>query len=144
MSFDDFADEVFDAIRVTLETNWTVTPIAWPNEDFEKPNPPTPWVDVEFTRNIYAQESIGAAEQSENRWDEDGQLWLHLLVPVGTGSSAAGGAAKALAKIFRGRHLLADSLDFLDASIGMGEPGDENGNYWRISTSIEWRRMDAP
>lgn len=148
MSFADLTDEVYDAIRAHLGDGisvgaWQYAPIAYPNEAFSAPEPPAPWVDFEITGTLYGQQSIGAHVQSENRWDEDGQIWLHVMVPVGTGGAAARGAAKTLANIFRGLTLLSGGLEFLDAQIGLGEPGDDNGNYFRISVSIDWRRMDA-
>lgn len=134
---------VYDAIKAYLQAQWSTSPIAWENETFNKPEPPAPWVMVEIAGDVYAQMSIGADEQADNRWDEEGVLLLHVFVPTGTGASAARGHAKALADLFRGATLLSDSLEFMDASIGMGQPGDDDGMWWRISVSIDWRRMDA-
>lgn len=137
------SDVVYEAVRAFLTAGWTAAPIAWENEHFDKPNPPAPWLAVELSGTVYAQQSIGAGPQEENRWDEDGVLWLHVFVPAGTGSSTARGYAKALADIFRGALLIDETLEFMDASIGMGEAGDNNGNWWRVSVSIDWRRMEA-
>ncbi|MDR6953787.1 hypothetical protein J2X65_003150 [Ancylobacter sp. 3268] len=134
-------DVVYQAIRDALIAGWTVTQIAFENEDFQKPSPPAPWIMLEVTGSFYGQQSIG--DPADNRWDADGVLWLHVFVPVGTGSSTARGYAKTLADLFRGRQLLNETLEFLDASIGLGEPGDDSGNWWRLSVSIDWRRLDA-
>jgi hypothetical protein len=134
---------VYDAIKGYLEAQWTTTTIAWENESFTKPEPPAAWLMVEMTGDLYAQMSIGAGVQSENRWDEEGVLLLHVYVPSGTGASTARAYAKSLADLFRGALLLDDSLEFLDASIGMGQPGDDDGMWWRISVSVDWRRMEA-
>lgn len=142
------SDVVYDAIRGYLDPNkggtWTETPIAWENEDFTKPEPPVRWVMVEISGTVYGQQSIGADEQRDNRWDEEGTLWLHVFEEVGKGSSAARRVAKALADKFRGARLLSDeSLEFGDAAIGSGERSDDDGNWWRVSVSIDWRRMEA-
>lgn len=137
------SDTVYDAIRAHLETYWSATTIAWENEGFEKPEPPAPWVMVEVTGDLYAQMSIGAGNQAENRWDEEGELLMHVMVPAGTGARTARHHAKSLADLFRGALLIDDTLEFLDASIGMGQPGDEDGMWWRVSVSVDWRRLEA-
>lgn len=133
--------EVYDAIVGHLADQWTTTPVRYENKNFNYPD--GPWVDIETTGNYYGQESIGESEQENNRWDEDGVLYVHVLVPQGTGASLARTYAKQLADIFRGVTLLGDSLEFRDAFIGRGEPGAEDGNWYRISVYIDWRRMDA-
>jgi hypothetical protein len=102
-----------------------------------------PFVAVEMTGTLYGQESIGASHQADNRWDEEGVLWLHVNVPMGTGGLTARTYAKQLADLFRGLLLLNDSLEFKDAFIGRGQPGHEDGAYFRVSVFINWRRMDA-
>jgi hypothetical protein len=135
-------EEVYDAIKAFLTASWTDCPIAWPNDPFTPP-PSSPWVAFEMTSNLYGQQSIGASLQADNRWDEEGKIWLHVFVPAGAGEGPARGRAKALAALFRGKTLLNGALEFLDATIGMGEPGDDDGNTYRVSTDIDWRRMDA-
>src|SRR4051812_10993540 len=120
---------VSDAIREHLTANWTACPIAFENERFTPPatddGSPLPYVVQELSGTVYAQESIGAYPQSANRWDEEGILWLHVFVAAGSGVSTVRAYARQLADLFRGATLLSDSLEFRDASIGMGERGDE-------------------
>jgi hypothetical protein len=137
------SNTVYDAVQAYLLANWTTTPLAFENEQFDKPEPTSPFVAVEMTGVLYAQQSIGEANQASNRWDEEGNLWLHVFVPVDTGSSLARQYCKTLCDLFRGLQLLSGNLEFIDASIGLGEPGDENGQYYRISCNIEWRRWNA-
>lgn len=139
---------VFGAIKTYLTDNWLTTPTQWENEPAIDTNSPTtglpaPWVMVEMTGTLYGQQSIGAATQATNRWDEEGQLWLHVFVPTGTGGHTARLHAKSLADLFRGTTLSGGSLEFGDARIGMGEPGDEDGAWFRISLSIDWRYIEA-
>jgi hypothetical protein len=138
---------IFDAIRTFLDGtggngSWTTTPIRWENEAFTLPDH-TPFVSVEMTGTLYGQESFGASTQALNRWDEEGVLWLHVLVPDGSGGHTVRLYAKQLADLFRGKTLLSGSLEFRDAFIGRGVAGVETGNWYRLSTYINWRRIDA-
>lgn len=135
-------DPVFDAIKAHLVANWTTTPLAYPNE-WSDPAEGAGWVYFEIAGTDYDQVSIGAGSQAANRWDEEGMLWLHVMVPRGTGESEARADARALARLFRGAQLLSGNLEFGRASVGIGEPGDETGNWHRITTSVEWRWIDA-
>lgn len=137
------SDAVYDAVRGYLASNWSETPIAWENEAFTRPEPMAPWLAVEIAGSLYSQESIGADTQAANRWDEAGTLFLHVFVPAGTGSSTARRHCKTLADLFRGARLIGDALEFMDASIGLGEPGDEEGTTYRISVSVDWRHEGA-
>jgi hypothetical protein len=137
---------VFDAIRTFLDGtggngSWTTTPIRWENEPYEPIG--VEFIDIEMTGTAYGQQSIGASTQASNRWDEEGVLWLHVMVPINTGGSLARTHAKALADRFRGLMLLSNSLEFRDAFIGRGQTGFEDGAYYRVSVYINWRRIDA-
>ncbi len=135
------SDVVYEAIKAYLTSAWTETAIEWENEAFQEPA--DGWVAVEISGTSYAQQSIGADEQAENRWDEDGVLWLHVIVPTGTGSVTARRRAKQLADLFRGARLLSDGLEFLDASIGAGDRGVKEDPHWMITVSVDWRREEA-
>lgn len=149
------ADAVYDAIKSYLQTaanvavlvdpdTGVVPPFRFENENFEKPNPPSPWIAVAMTGVLYGQQSLGASVQSDNRWDESGHLWLPVFTPSGSGSSRARQIAKMLANIFRGLNtLLNGSLEFRDAFIGEGAPASEDGNWYELPLVIEWRRVEA-
>lgn len=148
------ADAVYDAIKSHLSNSGVISVLADPvtsavpsirfeNEDFDKPEPPVPWISMALTTGIYRQESIGAHTQAGNRWDETGELWLAVFVPTGSGASRARQIAKLLADIFRGQTLLAGSLEFMDTFIGTGSPAPDEGNWFELPISIEWRRVEA-
>jgi hypothetical protein len=140
---------VYDAIRLYLDGGpdspgtgaWQTTPIRWENEPLDPL--PDVFVDVEMTGTMYDQMSLGANQQKDNRWDEEGTIWLHVLVPDNSGGSVARTYCKSLADLFRGLTLLSGSLEFKEAFIGRGQAGFEDGNYFRITTYCNWRRMDA-
>lgn len=148
------ADAVYDAIKAHLQTAANVAgladsiteivpPFRFENENFEKPNPPAPWIAVALTGVLYGQKSIGEAVQANNCWDETGHLWLPVFVEVGTGASRARQLAKLLADIFRGLTLLNGNLEFFDAFIGEGAPAQEEGNWFELPVVIEWHRVEA-
>ena len=131
----------YSAIKAYLQSNWTTTPLRFPNEPLDPL--PDAFVDVEITGTLYSQMSIGASTQAGNRWDEEGILWLHALVAVNTGSETVLEYARSLANLFRGLRLINDSLEFREAFIGKGQPGHEDGNYYRVSVYINWRQMEV-
>jgi hypothetical protein len=133
------SDVVYSAIKNFLTAIWTAVPLVFENENYDLPDDPSPYVYVEISGNLYAQQSIGATSSVSNLWREQGLLWIHVFVPSGTGSLLARQYAKQIADLFRGKELLSGKLIFRDISIGMGQTADEDGNYWRLSVSIEWQ-----
>ncbi len=130
----------FAAIRTYLEANWSATPLAWDNEQFQKPEPPAPFVMVQITGDLYEQMTIGAETREANRWEETGQLLLTVIVPLGTGSAIARMHAENLGNLFRGVTLDASDIEFLDISIGVGVAAEDDGPWWALPMRIDWRR----
>lgn len=141
-ALDSFSDPVWEAIKAHLVANWTATPLAYEDTYFDQSGNSDAWVFVELTRVVYGQESIGAETQAANRWDEEGNLWLHLNASVGTDVGKVHGASKALANLFRGLTLISGRLEFLDADIDAGET-DADGRWFRQSVSVSWRWLEA-
>lgn len=145
-------DDVFDAIQAHLGTadvpgewDFNIAPLVYENETYESPGGDIkPWVKVVLETQLYGQQSIGGGtDPGQNRWDERGTLWFHVFTRRGTGSREARRIAKALANLFRGQTLLDDDLEFGDADLGAGDPGEENANYYLISVSQDWQRVEA-
>lgn len=132
---------VFDSVKTFLTDNWQATRIRFENDPFELDG--NAFVDVEMTGTAYGQQSIGASRQEDNRWDEEGALWLHVLVPVNTGGSQVRTYAKQIADLFKGVTLINGGLEFMDAFIGRGQPGFEDGMYYRVSVYQKYRWMDV-
>lgn len=142
MPITGYSDPVYDAIKTFLTDNWSATPIQWPNEEYYADGL-SPFVKVELHSDMYGQQSIGANVQADNRWDREGTLWVYLAVPRNSDFSQASGAAIALADLFRGQTLLSGDLEFLDATIGVNHFGDEEGSWFLIPVSVEWRHINA-
>lgn len=130
------------AVRARIEAGGLGVPIAWPNEPIAEPDPvadpPPAWIVVEMSGALTSQIEIGAP--GSNTFQEDGMIWGHVMVPTGTGSLAARQLAKRFANLFRGASF--GDVTCTDASIGMGEAGDETGNWWRLSVSVDYRFQD--
>lgn len=127
----------YSAIRTYLEAQWTATPLAWDNEAFDTPDDAA-FVMVQITGDLWDQMTIGAGDRLDNRWQEEGELLLTVIVPTGTGSTTARTHAEALANIFRGLQL--GDIEFRDISIGLGVVAEDRGPWWALPTRINWIR----
>ena len=115
-------------------------PIEWPNEAFTRPDPPAPFLSVEM-----AGDGMGAIEMSgQGAWQERGQLFVHILAPTGTGTTAVRAIAKAVSDLFRNVSAEANALIYERQSIGMGEPEEDDGPWWVMSVSVAWKYTDRP
>jgi hypothetical protein len=132
---------VFDAVKSYISTNWTATRVRFENEPFELDN--GYFLDIEMTGSAYGQQSIGAGRQKDNRWDEEGSLWIHVMAPINSGGSQVRAYAKQAADMFKGTTLIGGGLEFLDAMIGRGQPGFEDGMYFRVTVYQKYRWMDT-
>ena len=127
----------FDGIHDYLVASWgSRTPLVFENEPYPTPDIPSAWVLVEIFGDFFDQASIGAAAVIANRWREGGQVLLHVMIPNETGSRAGRLLAKQLIDLFRGQEIV--GIRFRDASIGAGERGTQDGNYYRMTATIDW------
>lgn len=128
----------YSAIKAFLDANFTAAPLVYENTDTPQADTPVAFVFVEISGNSYRQASTGGG-LTDNLFRENGLLWLHVMVPSGAGSVTARTHAETLITLLRNAELVSGKLVFMDASVGLGEPGTEDGNYWRLSVSIEWQ-----
>jgi hypothetical protein len=127
--------EAFSAVRSLIETNFDLCPVVWPNEGGSADSS-MPWVYCEVTgvstRRI--ELGIGATE-------EVGTIWLHIFVPVGTGTVEQKAIAKTLSRLFL---LARDSpLTFGEQSSAQGEPGDDDGMLWRQTMTVNYSYQET-
>lgn len=140
MAITGFNDPIYDAIKTYLTSNWNHTALQWPDMDTAEFGDDVV-VKVELFANLFGQQSIGESLQQNNRWDEEGTLWLFIVAPRGTSFTNVRGAAKALANLFRGTTLIGGSLEFGDAAVGPAP--DQEGTAYLLSVSVEWRYINA-
>ena len=124
--------------REYLEELWSTCPMAWENEPFARPKD-LPWVMVRFRGALYDVASIGGGVADNNRWVEEGQTYLAVMVPAGTGTAVASTYAEALALLFRGQ-TLAGNMRLQTISIGDDQMEDEDGNWWPLVVRVDWVR----
>lgn len=130
---------VYDVVEQRLDANWTATPVVFENEDFPTPDDPAAFVFVELYGDVFDQISIGGGDEvGDNLWREAGSLLMHVMTPNGTGTRDARAFAKQLVDLFRGQEI--GGVTFRDAAIGAGEPGENDGNYFRMTASVSWLR----
>lgn len=73
----------YDQLINYISTNWTQTPVSYPNEDFDKPeNPKEPWMRVSINEG-----EINRAEIGNNGIHRQlGLINLQIFIPAGTGT----------------------------------------------------------
>jgi hypothetical protein len=126
----DFRDKIQAANVIAADR------IAYPNVPFQNPEPPGTFIVLEHTGNVLEPIELGPTAV----WQEEGQGYVHILVPTGTGTDDARVLAKNVANVFRG--LPAADIQYLGASIGSGQAADPDGMWWRITVTIDWRYQD--
>lgn len=127
--------EPWNDARARLEAAALGHPIEWPNERFVTPSPPRPWLSVRG--ESYVLEPI---ELGHGAWEERGILYVHVMVPVGTGCAVSRQIGWDVAKIYRGA---AGYTVYRRVSLDDGVP-DENGLWFVTTVSIDWTYTDRP
>jgi hypothetical protein len=72
---------------------------------------------------------------------ERGIIWCHIQCPVGTGTLEIRAIAKQLSNLFRTASI--PGMTFGRQSLGGGEPGDDDGLFWRMSLTIDYVYQDV-
>ena len=89
--------------------------------------------------DTYDQRSIGSQGGSAERWAEEGAVLITCFQQAGTGSLAARANATTLANLFKGVSL-PNNIRFRSMSIGDGQPGFDDGNWWGLTLRLHWIR----
>lgn len=126
----------FDDAVAKLQAAALGYPIALPNEHFDVPEPPGPWLSVSATSTMLAPSDLGA-----DVWLEEGTFYVDVMIPTGSGTSTARTLAKNVANVFRG--LGPEDVVYRSATIGGGSVGTEDGLWWCLTVSVDWRYQDV-
>ena len=133
----DFAGAVA-AMRARFESAWTATPVAFQNEPFDKPNPPSPWVYFEVLGN--QSEIRGAGTPGDNIWLDEGHILIHVFVPVNSGDAQARAHAVAAGEIFRAAGFYNDGQGSIVRTaaprVDGGGTASDDGNWFRMTCVI--------
>ncbi len=118
-------------LRARLLAAGLGVPIAWPNEPFEIPDPPSPWISVELVGGDDVPIEVGGG-----LWSASGQSLVHVLVPTNSGVAASDALIDAVKTAFRGPPLEPVVHERIGAD--PGGPGTDDGLYWRTSVTADW------
>ncbi len=124
-----------DARALIEAANLGVT-IAWPNEPFTEPSNDDLWLIVEIVGGAGGPIELG----QKAWWEFTGAINIYVNAPIGSGSAAALTLSKQVLNVFRG--LPERAVVYLSGEIGAGEPGTDDGRWWRLPVSIEFRYQD--
>lgn len=136
------------AIRARLEANWTTTRITYENEVPDAPWPPVdadpdfpallPWVHLEVAALQTRQR--GAGVPGSQIWVTDGFIYVHVFVPANSAIETADQYAVTIGEIFRAKvfYNAGDGcyVRTWAPNVGRGEPGSDDGAYFRVSLSV--------
>jgi hypothetical protein len=122
--------EAFSVVRALIEGTFDRCPVVWPNEGSEADSS-MPWVYIDVTGTLTRRIELGIGAT-----EEIGTVWCHVYVPVGTGTTEGRTIVSALSRLF---HAARDSpVRFGDQSAAQGQPGDDDGMYWRQTLTVEY------
>jgi hypothetical protein len=122
--------EAFQAVKDLIEAEFLDYPVVWPNEH-SPTDSSLPWVYIDVTGVATRRIELGIGA-----YEETGLIWLHIYVPVGTGTLEARTIARTLSRIFL---LARDSpVRFGHQSAAQGSPGDDDGVLWRQTMTVEY------
>jgi hypothetical protein len=104
-----------------------------------RPAPPKPWVDIEVAANTAGPMQIGY-----DLWVETGQIFIHLMVPRGSGMRPALVQRKAFSTAFRGiNNTTIPGLIYSDdQSMDPMGPGTDDGVYRRLTLIVRYKFED--
>ena len=103
-----------------------------------RPTPDQTWLDIEV-----ASQSSAAIELGDDVWMENGQIFLHLMVPIGTGWRDALVKAKAFQVAFRGINTTTPAgLVYRDNQSSDPMANKDDGMYRRLSVIVNYKFQD--
>jgi hypothetical protein len=129
---------VRDAVGNFLAANWLTTPIVAVNNVFPTPPSLEPWIAVQFVTGAEAQASLG--DPGNNVYRETGTIFVHIVVPAGTGDALALTYAEELRTLFRNARF--DGVHCLSADPPNTEPGTtvvaDDGAWFGASFAVDY------
>lgn len=113
--------------------------VELPNEDAgPRPVPPAPWLDIEA-----AAETADPIELGAQIWEEHGSIFLHLMIPVGSGISDGLAMRKTFSTAFRAVSGAPLGLVYRNGQAfdPLG-PGTDDGVYRRLTLIVRYIYQD--
>lgn len=111
-------------------------PVRWPAEPWTLPNPPVLWVAVDMAGDVTEPIEMGPG----GGWQETGALYATVFIPQGFGTANARVLAQRIINLFRNRPT--GVVTYSRASIGNAEPDTDDGAWWRLLVTVDYRYQD--
>jgi len=132
--------EVRSTLAARLASNWTATPIAWPNYDFD---PSRLSADEQTTGFIRFSIQFGASEQiglggelDKRQWRNLGVLFIQVFVAENSGTKLCMQHVDALKELWRGQQLAGG---ILIRSPDINVIGRDNEGFFQVNVSVAFQ-----
>ena len=125
------------AIEAKLTAEWPhgAVPLVFDNAQFTLPDTPAPFVRIEIIGEAERQIAYGGG-RGANESRPEGRIEAHVFVPIETGAAAAATYAGAVGTILRGQR--ENGVSYMAASTGGRPVRSDEGNYWRLTTVVDF------
>lgn len=107
-------------------------PICFPNTTFKAPPGNLPWLRVDMGGGSGQPIELGAGA-----WQDSGQAYVDIFVPVGSGLAATVALVDAVKSMFRGPPW--GDIAYVRISADPGGSGDDDGLYFITNMRAEWQ-----
>jgi hypothetical protein len=116
--------------------------VVWPNEDAVPPvgiaePQPKPFLDIEVAGQITVPVEI-----TSQIWQEQGTIFLHVMIPVGTGVDNGLAVRKQFSEAFRQVTDAPEGLTYWDQSFDPLGPSTDDGVYRALSLLVRYYYQD--
>lgn len=129
--------EVYADVKLIIAAEATALglPVQWPNIDFTPPAPPSLWLTIDL-----AAEASETIELGNKQWEEQGAIWLHVMIGLNSGIELALSYRKALANAFRSA--IPTTVGLYYGSHAYDPLSPDDGVWRRLSVAISYRYYD--
>jgi hypothetical protein len=140
MSSPDVWDDVSARVLAAAAALSPSIPVAMPNEEFERPDPPNYWIGLDTIAH-----TTTPIELTGGMWQESGTVLVHVMLPVFTGIRAGLVIRKAISNAFRNVADAPAGLIYRDGQMldSLGIPSDD-GIYRPLSLAVNYIWQDMP
>ena len=107
-------------------------PVCYPNTSFRAPPGNLPWLRADLSTGSGLPIELGG-----ETWQDEGQAFIDILVPVGTGTDAASAIEDSLKAFFF--FDTETTVIYTRIAADPGGSGDDNGQYFITSMRAEWK-----
>jgi hypothetical protein len=129
---------VIAAVKSRQQAGWNTTPVIYPNEKFELPSDPAPFIEVDFPIAASDQASLGAP--GANRFRDLGTIRFIISTRNDVGTDTATQYANELSDLFRAQ--VFDGVITYAPSPPVYLGADGNYGSWSISVPYKYDHQE--